>query len=173
MLALLPLLATMAYALPGATPTASRSRNCGFRIAPCPPEETCIPVDPGCTDLDRCFGTCELTSASASASGVPPTQTQYQSCGGFVPGPAQECPEGSTCLDDPRVPGCGMACDRRGICVPDDAPQCLGFAGFVCPEGEGFECYDRPGDDCDLDDGGADCIGVCLQPLETGGYGEA
>jgi hypothetical protein len=36
---------------------------------------------------------------------------------------------------------------------------CGGFANFPCPEG--MACVDDPRDDCDPDNGGADCGGVC------------
>jgi hypothetical protein len=36
---------------------------------------------------------------------------------------------------------------------------CGGFGGFPCPDG--FVCVDDPSDDCDPDEGGADCGGVC------------
>lgn len=127
----------------------SAARNCGFKIAPCPSGEECIPLSADCTDLNRCLGICT-------------PRTTYQPCGGMVKPPLPGCPKGTTCRDDPRVPGCGMACDRTGICIPDDAPPCNGFAGFQCPRG--LECYDLPNDGCDPEDGGRDCIGVCLKP---------
>lgn len=126
----------------------SSARNCGFKIAPCPADEDCIPVSQDCTDLHRCLGVC--------------TPKEYQPCGGFRPEPQPDCPKGTTCRDDPRVPGCGLACDQMGICIPDDAPPCEGFAGFVCPKG--LDCYDLPNDECDPRQGGNDCIGVCLRP---------
>lgn len=36
---------------------------------------------------------------------------------------------------------------------------CGGFAAMQCPEG--FICIDNPGDDCDPENGGADCGGIC------------
>jgi hypothetical protein len=48
-------------------------------------------------------------------------------------------------------------CPPLPECVP--SPQCGGFAGFTCP-GEG-ECVDSPNDDCDPQNGGADCGGYC------------
>jgi hypothetical protein len=131
------------------------ARNCGFKIAPCPTGQECIPKDPKCTDLNRCLGTCRR----------PAPVKEYQACGGNMRPPPPDCAKGTTCRDDPRVPGCGRACDRQGICIPDNAPQCGGFAGFECPKGSGLECYDLPNDDCDPEDGGNDCIGVCLKPL--------
>lgn len=48
----------------------------------------------------------------------------------------------------------------EGEVGPDpDAPFCGGIAGFPCP-GEGT-CVDDPRDDCDPENGGADCGGLC------------
>jgi len=46
-------------------------------------------------------------------------------------------------------------------CVPDAPPQqtCGGFLGTPCP-GAG-KCVDDPTDDCDPNNGGADCGGIC------------
>ena len=56
-----------------------------------------------------------------------------------------------------------------GACDHDDATlrqgelqepiACGGFAGLACPDE--LSCVDDPNDDCDPDQGGADCIGVC------------
>ncbi len=100
------------------------NRPCGFKIAPCPKDTTCVPNEDDCTDLDVCPGTCRF-------------KNEYPSCGGFRIEP-QFCDQDSTCKDDPRVTsGCGMACDAPGICVPNDAPSC-GKNG-KCPKG--LYCY--------------------------------
>jgi hypothetical protein len=39
---------------------------------------------------------------------------------------------------------------------------CGGFAGLGCPEG--YACIDDISDDCDPNNGGADCIGICSWP---------
>jgi hypothetical protein len=39
--------------------------------------------------------------------------------------------------------------------------SCGGFPGTPCLEGE--LCLDDPSDDCDPDNGGADCIGICVK----------
>jgi hypothetical protein len=39
--------------------------------------------------------------------------------------------------------------------------MCGGFAGFRCPK-EGMLCVDDPRDDCDPENGGADCAGLCM-----------
>lgn len=55
-------------------------------------------------------------------------------------------------------------------CAADVAPSsdelvrprfCGGIAGFPCPEG--FVCIDDPRDDCDPENGGADCGGICVR----------
>jgi hypothetical protein len=42
-----------------------------------------------------------------------------------------------------------------------DAPNCGGIAGIQCPDG--LVCIDDPGDDCDPQQGGADCFGICVK----------
>lgn len=42
--------------------------------------------------------------------------------------------------------------------------SCGGIAGTPCPKGQ--LCVDDPGDDCDPDQGGADCIGICVKKSE-------
>lgn len=107
------------------------------------------------------------TSASASRSsarqaGGDPVAA-YAPCGGFTPHPL-ECEAGFQCIQDPRI--AGGPTDQPGICVPDDWTQCAGFAGVECLPGWGPSvCYDWPNDDCDPQNGGADCIGICLYPL--------
>jgi len=70
------------------------------------------------------------------------------------------CEADEACVDDPYVEGCGMACDRPGICVKKSS-HCGGFAGFRC---NGGKCVDDPTDSCDPNAGGADCMGICVQP---------
>src|SRR5687767_10263104 len=97
-------------------------RPCGFKIAPCPEDMTCVPNSDDCKDTNTCAGTCQFTN-------------KYPPCGSR--GPVGYCDEKTeTCGDDPRTPGrCGMKCDAPGICIPNDAPPCNGFAGFQCPDG--------------------------------------
>ena len=77
----------------------------------------------------------------------------------------------AACVEEPETDGCalilcapGTTCeviDGEGTCTPIEptGPFCGGFGGFECP-GSG-SCVDDPSDDCDPDDGGADCGGVC------------
>jgi hypothetical protein len=42
----------------------------------------------------------------------------------------------------------------------EDAIACGGLAGTACPDG--MTCEDDPSDGCDPKNGGADCIGICV-----------
>jgi hypothetical protein len=97
-------------------------------------------------------------SLAWAVSALAPRAT-YRACGGLLP-EANKCPAGYQCISDPRRKGCGLACDEPGICVPKNFDKCGGFAGFVCPKGK--KCYDYPADNCDPENHGADCIGICL-----------
>lgn len=98
------------------------------------------------------------TTAPAPTAGTP-TPT-YAPCGGDTKDGPVKCPADHACIEDPRKDGCGMACDDTGICVPEGLEMCGGFAGFACPEG--LECVDDPFDDCSVEEGGADCAGICV-----------
>jgi hypothetical protein len=54
----------------------------------------------------------------------------------------------------------------NGECPPPPPGGfCGGFAGIPCPDGQ--VCVDDPNDDCDPQNGGADCGGICeLEPEE-------
>lgn len=132
----------LALTTAGFASLASCQQPCGLKNAPCPHDQGCVPDSPGCADLDRCPGTCLF-------------KNKYAACGRGVP-----CEAGTECRDDPRRPtgSCGLACDAPGICVPPR--QCGGLVGSGCPKG--LYCYDVPGDGCDPNNGGADCLGLCL-----------
>ena len=55
----------------------------------------------------------------------------------------------------------GFKTDENGceVCECNEQP-CGGFLGLPCDEG--FVCVDFPGDDCDPQNGGADCGGICV-----------
>jgi hypothetical protein len=48
---------------------------------------------------------------------------------------------------------------RKCVVTPRPPIFCGGIAGTPCPDP--LVCVDWPGDDCDPDAGGADCVGVC------------
>jgi hypothetical protein len=96
-------------------------------------------------------GSGEAGSGEAGSGGSSGGET----CGSMT------CGDGETCCNAT----CGI-CTRPGegctkqLCPPEGEPQrCGGFAGFPCP-GLG-DCVDDPSDDCDPQNGGADCGGIC------------
>jgi hypothetical protein len=62
---------------------------------------------------------------------------------------AARCRAGTHCIET----------DEVASCEPDVEVFCGGFAGLLCPGG-GI-CEDAPGDGCSVQNGGADCGGVC------------
>ena len=65
--------------------------------------------------------------------------------------------------------GCYACVDPMTCGVePEPSPKpCGGFLGLVCDEG--LECVDDPKDECDPNNGGADCPGICVEPDGPGG----
>jgi hypothetical protein len=59
-------------------------------------------------------------------------------------------------------PGTTITLTRVARCTDDPPPlqPCGGIAGFPCPKGQ--VCVDDPRDECDPTQGGADCIGFCV-----------
>jgi hypothetical protein len=77
-------------------------------------------------------------------------------CAGFRLPNVRACPEGYQCAaveGDPRV-------DFPSSCYK----PCGGIAAFTCEEG--YQCVDRPYDDCDPENGGADCPALCVPPRD-------
>jgi len=58
--------------------------------------------------------------------------------------------------------GCYHCVDPMTCGIQNGPELCGGFAGWTCPDGQ--ECVDNPDDDCDPNSGGADCIGICVEP---------
>jgi hypothetical protein len=61
-------------------------------------------------------------------------------------------------------------CDREDIALRkgevEAATACGGFAGASCPDG--LVCVDDPSDDCTVENGGADCAGICVEEQKPG-----
>lgn len=138
-------------------------RPCGFKIAPCPEGQVCRKNDPKCDRGENCAGTCvpvkPVPTLKPTATITRAPRPTYKPCGGFRIDPTMQCADDEICMDDPYVEGCGLACDRPGICVKPEF--CGGFAGFSCKDPRKI-CVDDPRDDCDPLNGGADCGGVCV-----------
>lgn len=54
----------------------------------------------------------------------------------------------------------GQAVFSEGACDEPVQITCGGFGGIQCPSG--LVCVDDPTDGCDVDNGGADCGGICV-----------
>ena len=66
--------------------------------------------------------------------------------------PAYQC----SCADG--TTSSGSSCASTSAIVPE---PCGGFAGTSCSD-KSMECIDDPSDSCNPEDGGADCIGICV-----------
>jgi hypothetical protein len=121
----------------------------------CPVDTTCEVIDgePNCTpietDASACAAvlcpvdtTCEVIDGEPNCT---PIETDASACAAVL------CPVNTTCEVIDGIPNCTP--------ITPDAPLCGGFAGLTCP-GEGT-CVDDPSDNCDPENGGADCGGIC------------
>ncbi|MCJ1275200.1 hypothetical protein MMC21_003001 [Puttea exsequens] len=118
-------------------------RLCGTLSHPaCPKAQICVKPAPNvrCSDptLSSCPGICAPSCTLTSDT--------------------RPCPSGQKCAALPQP-----SIMQTGYCIEDSDPDedltCAGFLGTACPTG--FECVDVPGDECDPQDGGADCLGQC------------
>ena len=73
--------------------------------------------------------------------------------------------DGSTYGNACEAAAAGVSVEHRGECQTKPT-FCGGIAGFPCPEGE--TCVDDPSDDCDPQNGGADCGGICVEATPCG-----
>ncbi len=71
--------------------------------------------------------------------------------------------DGQTYSNECFAHAAGTSVVSQGEC--EEQPQfCGGIAGFPCPDGQ--ICVDDPNDDCDPENGGADCGGMCVDAPE-------
>lgn len=123
---------------PESAPEEDAVRSSASLVAPPSPSE---PEDDPCAAVRCAAGTeCVVVDDRATCA-----ETELNPCA------AATCLVGSTC----------EVIDGEATCTPNapSGPLCGGFGGFACP-GSGV-CVDDTSDDCDPDDGGADCGGVC------------
>ena len=116
----------------------------------------CAPSCPGCED---CNPACVAKPKPAPCCDIADMP-------GFNGNPF--CFEGASCCGDGTWQcnqGNGQpSCDALGDMCP--LTECGGFAGIPCPDGQ--TCVDFPLDECDPDNGGADCAGVCIDDHACG-----
>ena len=114
------------------------------------PSDDCDPTQGGAD----CGGLCRCVETQLCARGlVFDSSPEVCAC---VAGPAQDPCAAVRC-------SAGTHCEADGdtaACLPDEPPvTCGGIAARPCP-GLGT-CSDDPSDDCDPQNGGADCGGIC------------
>lgn len=107
-------------------------------------EGVCTPIEPevdACATV-RCGAGTECVVVDGQAECQP---VEASACAAVL------CEAGSTC----------EVVDGEAQCTPQEpsGPFCGGFGGIECP-GLGM-CLDDPADDCDPENGGADCGGLC------------
>jgi hypothetical protein len=105
-------------------------------------EPACVPVDASACAAVSCLegNSCEIVDGEPVCVPV-----DASACAAVLCGPGTTCQE----------------VDGEGVCTPSEpaGPSCGGFAGLLCP-GSGI-CVDDASDDCDPENGGADCGGQC------------
>jgi hypothetical protein len=154
--------------------------KCAVSYEPCSDPGFCggiagFPCPPGLICVDDRGDDCDPNEGGADCAGicVPESPSECTSDGDCaVTQACRTCPDGSfSCPSAVCVNGKCAALEPG--CPP--AGTCGGIAGFTCPPG--FTCIDDDGDDCDPNQGGADCGGVCIRehdPAKCGGFaGEA
>jgi hypothetical protein len=123
----------------------------------CAGSQTCRACPDGsfsCAQAECRDGKCVATSADCTE----PAPCSADADCAAIQAPCGPCPDGTF--------SCPHAECRAGMCIVAfngcrDIGFCGGIAGFPCPPG--LTCIDDPGDDCDPNQGGADCGGICVR----------
>ena len=135
-----------------------RNVLCSIALLAAPAANQCEPAT-ACKSNADCKSTdyCHLPDAQCGEEGR--CETRPQACITLYD-PVCGC-DGNTHSNACVAAARGVSVRHEGPCTRD-APFCGGIAGFPCP-GQG-KCIDDPSDDCDPNNGGADCGGICVCP---------
>jgi hypothetical protein len=122
----------------------------GIAGVPCPDGYECVDDPSDNCILNQgadCGGICQpvATGGCQTDMDCPVLGLRCSAC----PDGSAACPS-STCVN-------GQCTAVMPVCPP--STPCGGFAGLQC--NDGYECVDDPSDDCDPNNGGADCPGIC------------
>ena len=154
--------------------------------APCPDGTSCVdnPATPTCSIAADCTGvclpppSCNVNTGEGCSEGFSCTFDPNIACiamvGAECPGKCVptcaggrannfDCPSGSYCVDNPATPGCVIAADCTGVCLPPS--QCDIESGDGCSKG--FVCTIDNNIAC-IELEGFTCPGVCA-PSCAGG----
>ncbi len=135
-----------------------RNVLCSIALLAAPAANQCEPAT-ACKANADCKSTdyCHLPDAQCGGEGR--CEARPQACL-TIYDPVCGC-DGNTHSNACVAAARGVSVRHEGPCTRD-APFCGGIAGFPCP-GQG-KCIDDPSDDCDPNNGGADCGGICICP---------
>lgn len=139
--------------LPGSCQTKSGAKFCGgksFKGA-CWCDAACAQYGDCCADVDAVCNVIPVGGECAAGACGPALGMPIKLCsdGVHTSGPTGKC-----------LKNADGTCGWEIASCPPAGQFCGGIANFLCPEGK--TCVDNPDDDCDPNNGGADCGGICV-----------
>lgn len=156
--------------------------GCAWEVLSCP--AVCV-ADADCRTFASTCDTCQCLALGQTAADPVCGGSQVECFADSCAGQTAVCDQGQCVLKTACAiidcaappPGChyeGMItapCEAQTcgtlICEPPPAETCGGLLGTACADG--LVCVDIPDDGCDPDNGGADCLGTCMDAVLCSG----